>query len=104
MIELCLKLYFLAQVLQILHKYNSSANKYRQHSQQLYEYARYKGLPETIKRRITNYYDFKYQKHFYKESEILGTITPQLLQRTQAVEIYDQDNESVQMLPKTSLQ
>lgn len=76
----CLKLYFLAQVIQILHKYNSSSNKYRQHMQQLTEYVRYKGLPETIKRRITNYFDFKYQKHFYKEGEILGTITPQLRQ------------------------
>lgn len=80
MIGLCLKLYFLAQVVQILHKYNSSANKYRQHMQQLNEYVRYKGLPETIKRRITRYFDFKFQKHFYRESEILGSITPQLRQ------------------------
>lgn len=79
-IGLCLKLYFLAQVVQILHKYNTSANKYRQHMQQLNEYVRYKGLPETIKRRITSYFDFKFQKHFYKESEILGSITPQLRQ------------------------
>lgn len=80
MIGMCLKLYFLTQVVQILHKYNSSANKYRQHMQQLNEYARYKGLSETIKRRITKYFDFKFQKHFYKEGEILGTITPQLRQ------------------------
>lgn len=80
LVGFCLKLYFLAQVVQILHKYNSSANKYRQHMQQLNEYVRYKGLSEAIKRRITNYFDFKYQKHFYKEAEILGTITPQLRQ------------------------
>lgn len=80
LIGLCLKLYFLAQVVQIVHKYNSSANKYRQHMQQLNEYVRYKGLPETIKRRVTKFFDFKFQKHFYKENEILGTITPQLRQ------------------------
>lgn len=79
-VGLCLKLYFLAQVVQILHKYNSSANKYQQYMQQLNEYTRYKGLPETMKRRVTKYFDFKYQKHFYKENEILGTITPQLRQ------------------------
>lgn len=84
-----LKLYFLAQVVQILHKYNSSANKYDQHMKQLDEYVRYKGLPEWMKRRIYRYSDFKYQKHFVKESEILSVLTPQLQQEIMLQECHE---------------
>lgn len=84
-----LKLYFLAQVVQILHKYNSSGNKYDQHVKQLDEYVRYKGLPEWMKRRIYRYTDFKYQKHFVKESEILSVLTPQLRQEIMLQECHE---------------
>lgn len=75
-----LKLYFLSQVVQILHKYNTSSNKYEQHMKQLNEFARYKGLPDWMKRRLCRYTDFKYQKHFVKANEILSILTPQLRQ------------------------
>lgn len=84
-----LKLYFLAQVVHMLYKYNSSANKYQQHMRQLNEFIRYKGLPEWMKRRIYKYCDFKYQKHFVKESEIMTLLTPQLRQEIMLQECHD---------------
>lgn len=84
-----LKLYFLAQVVHMLYKYNSSGSKYQQHMRQLNEYVRYKGLPEWMKRRIYKYCDFKYQKHFVKESEIMTILTPQLRQEIMLQECHD---------------
>lgn len=75
-----IKLYFLAQVVQMLRRYNSSGSKYDQHMKQLNEYVRYKGLPEWMKRRIYRYCDFRYQKHFVKEAEIDSILTPHLRQ------------------------
>lgn len=75
-----LKLYFLAQVVQMLRRYNSSGSKYDQHMKQMDEYVRYKGLPEWMKRRIYRYCDFRYQKHFVKEDEINSILTPHLRQ------------------------
>lgn len=74
------KLLFLAQVVQMLRRFNSSGNKYDQHMKQLDEYVRYKGLPEWMKRRIYRYCDFRYQKHFVKENEIDTILTPHLRQ------------------------
>lgn len=67
-----------AQILQIVNKFNSSANKYYQMILQLQEYMNYKNLPDSLKTRILEYYDFRFQRNYYKEKEILNTISEQL--------------------------
>lgn len=79
-IGVIIKLYLLAQANQILKKYDSSGNKFQQLIKQLHEYVRYKELPVSMKHRIERYFDFRFQKHFYKETEIISNISPQLRQ------------------------
>lgn len=64
----------------IVNKYNSSVNKYFQMTQGLREYMEYMRLPDSTKTRIMDYFDFRFQKTFYKESEIISTISDQLRQ------------------------
>lgn len=71
-----LKLFMFTQVAQILMKYKNSSDKYQQRMDQINEYARYKGLPEWMKRKICRYFEFKYQKHFVKENEIISVLPP----------------------------
>lgn len=58
----------------------SVSNKYQHMLQQLQEYIRYKQLPEQIRRRILYYFDFKFEKNYYKETEIMGTLSEHLRQ------------------------
>lgn len=73
-----LKVYVLAQVVQIICKYNNSTNKYEQRMRQINEYARYKGLPEWMKRKICRYFEFKYQGRYINENEVMGALPPHL--------------------------
>lgn len=79
-IGVILKLYLLSEAAEILQKYYSSGNKYQQLLKQLNEYVRYKELPVSMKHRIETYFDFRFQKHYYKEAEIINIISPQLRQ------------------------
>lgn len=65
-------------MIQILSKFHSSGSKYQQLIQELEEYARYKDLPDKMRNRLLEYFEFRYQKHFYREAEIMSTISMQL--------------------------
>lgn len=47
---------------------------------QLREYMRHKKFPEYMQKRLVTYYEFRYQKSYFRESEILATISGQLRQ------------------------
>lgn len=47
---------------------------------QLHEYVRYKQLPEHMRKRIHLYFDFRFEKRYYKETEILNSISENLRQ------------------------
>lgn len=46
--------------------------------QSLREYASYMRLPDYLKSKMINYFDFKFQKCYYKENEIMSTISEHL--------------------------
>lgn len=58
----------------------SSEHKYDEMERQLKEYMRHKQLPSYMRTRILTYYEFKFQKRYFRESEILSTISEQLRQ------------------------
>lgn len=58
----------------------SSALKYDEMEGQLKEYMRHKQLPSYMRNRIITYYEFKFQKRYFRENEILSTISEQLRQ------------------------
>ncbi|GJQ80744.1 hypothetical protein Trydic_g7850, partial [Trypoxylus dichotomus] len=54
----------------------TSANiRYMENVRQIQEYMRHKKLPETLQKRIRCYYEFRYQKNFFQESDILNNVT-----------------------------
>lgn len=59
---------------------SSSTHNYNEMEGQLKEYMRHKQLSSYLKNRIVTYYEFKYQKRYFKENEILSTISEQLRQ------------------------
>lgn len=58
----------------------SSAQKYDEMEGQLKEYMRHKQLPSYMRSRILTYYEFIFQRRYFRESEILSTISEQLRQ------------------------
>lgn len=58
----------------------SSTHKYVEMVRQLKEYMRHKQLPEYMQKRLLSYYEFRFQKSFFREQEILNTISGQLRQ------------------------
>lgn len=64
--------------MQIVNKYNAASNKYYQRIQRLRDFMRTKGLPSATCTRILQYFDFRFQKTFYKEDEILSTLSKPL--------------------------
>lgn len=58
----------------------ASSHKYVEMVRQLKEYMRHKQLPEYMQKRLLNYYEFRFQKSYFRENEILNTISGQLRQ------------------------
>lgn len=58
----------------------ASSHKYVEMVRQLKEYMRHKQLPEYMQKRLLNYYEFRFQKSYFRETEILNTISAQLKQ------------------------
>lgn len=54
--------------------------KYSQMVKQLIEFMRHKQLPYYTQKRILTYYEFHYQKNYFRENEIYATISGQLRQ------------------------
>lgn len=58
----------------------SAAHKYVEMERQLKDYMRHKQLPMHMRSRILIYYEFRFQKSYFRENEILDTISEQLRQ------------------------
>ena len=58
----------------------SSKRKYTEMVRELREYMRHKQLPQTLQNRLIGYYEFRFQKSYFRESEILNIISGQLKQ------------------------
>lgn len=58
----------------------ASNHKYVEMLRQLREYMKAKKLPENTQKRLLNYYEFRFQKCYFKESEIFNVISSQLKQ------------------------
>ncbi|KAI4462300.1 i[[h]] channel isoform e [Holotrichia oblita] len=69
-----------AQIIQIVMKYSSLNDKYYQMVQQFQEYMKSKNLPETVQKRVLAYFEFRFQRNYYKENEILASLSNQLKQ------------------------
>lgn len=78
--EIIIKLLFPAMIMEINTGKTSSAHKYDEMEGQLKEYMRHKQLPSYMRHRILRYYEFKYQKKYFRENEILNNISEQLRQ------------------------
>ncbi|XP_072397737.1 potassium/sodium hyperpolarization-activated cyclic nucleotide-gated channel 2-like [Diabrotica undecimpunctata] len=73
-------IYILAMIMEINTGNTSSVLKYDAMERQLKEYMRHKQLPSQMRSRILTYYEFKFQKKYFRENEILATISEQLRQ------------------------
>ncbi|CAH0551009.1 unnamed protein product [Brassicogethes aeneus] len=58
----------------------SSRSRYLALEHELEEYMRHKQLPSYMRNRIYTYYEFRFQKRYFREDEILNTISGQLKQ------------------------
>lgn len=68
---------------EILHLVNTSlivSNKYEHFMNQLRQFIRYKQLPENMKQRILLFFKFKFENNYYKENEILESLSENLQQ------------------------
>lgn len=75
-----IQFFVLARMLQIMKGINSSHQKFIGMERQLKEYMRDKQLPTYMRNRLLSYYDFRFQRNYFRESEILATISGQLRQ------------------------
>ncbi|KAK4874533.1 hypothetical protein RN001_013893 [Aquatica leii] len=80
MIGVVLEVFIYAQALHMLHTNLSVSNKYQNLMKQLQEFIRYKQLPDCMRKRILQFFDFKFEKSYFKESEILDTLSDNLKQ------------------------
>lgn len=71
---------FLARIMEVVMAKTSSSHKYVEMVRQLKEYMRHKQLPEYMQHRLILYYEFRFQKSFFRENEILNTVSGQLRQ------------------------
>ena len=60
-------------------KYSASSNKYHEMLRQLRDYMQFKKLPENMMKHIICYFNFRFQRNFFKEDEILGTLSHKLI-------------------------
>lgn len=67
-------------LVQITRSFTSSQAKYKEMVLQLQQYMHHKQLSRTTQNRLISYYEFRYQKSFFCEQEILDTISTQLRQ------------------------
>lgn len=70
--------YVVSQAMQMFKGGNSSKLKYQATVAQLKQYMRHKQLERNVQKRFQTYYEFRYQQHFFRESEILNTLSSQM--------------------------
>ncbi|XP_014475051.1 PREDICTED: potassium/sodium hyperpolarization-activated cyclic nucleotide-gated channel 2-like [Dinoponera quadriceps] len=68
------------QAMQLFKGDNSSKIKYHSNMAQLKRYMRYRQLPRTTQHRIVAYYEFRFQHRYFRENEILHTLSIQMRQ------------------------
>lgn len=66
--------------MEIMKGKTSATHKYVEMERQLKDYMRHKQLPMHMRSRILIYYEFRFQKSYFRENEILDTISEQLRQ------------------------
>lgn len=66
------------EIVQIVDKYNAATNRYYQRIQRLRDFMNNKTLPEITCSRILQYFDFRFQRTFFREEQILSTLSTQL--------------------------
>lgn len=71
-------MYAMAKVLELFGSVNISESKYEELIHQVAEYVRSKNISDTLKKRLITYYEYKFQKKFFKEEEILSTFSEHL--------------------------
>ncbi|XP_048511333.1 potassium/sodium hyperpolarization-activated cyclic nucleotide-gated channel 1-like [Athalia rosae] len=67
-------------LMQVFKGMNSSRLKYEAMTVQLKQYMRHKQLPLENQQRFLSYYEFRYQNNYFREPEILGTVSAQISQ------------------------
>lgn len=65
----------LVYIMKIVVTRRSANIKYMENIRQIQEYMRHKKLSEALQKRILHYYEFRYQKNFYRECDILNSVT-----------------------------
>ncbi|XP_043491455.1 potassium/sodium hyperpolarization-activated cyclic nucleotide-gated channel 2-like [Polistes fuscatus] len=72
--------YLIARLVQYFKGTNSSKLRYQSAVGQLTKYMRHKQLPRHTQRRIIDYYEFRFQQRYFRESDILNTLSLQIRQ------------------------
>lgn len=60
-------------------KYNAATTKYHEIVQQLRDYMHTKDLPKKMIQRVIQYFEFRFQQNYFKEDEILSTLSHKLI-------------------------
>ncbi|XP_018578191.1 potassium/sodium hyperpolarization-activated cyclic nucleotide-gated channel 1-like [Anoplophora glabripennis] len=71
-------LFLLADVLNMLGIAGVSESKYERQMSVLHQYMAAKNLPEGLRRRMLKYFEFKHQGRFFKENEIIDSLSETL--------------------------
>ncbi|KAB0799376.1 hypothetical protein PPYR_07256 [Photinus pyralis] len=75
-----LLIYVIGTIMQVFKAGTSPRHKYLEIERQLKQYMGHRQLPDSMQRRILKYYEFRFQKMYFRESEILPTISGPLRQ------------------------
>ncbi|KAG5865293.1 hypothetical protein JTB14_012363 [Gonioctena quinquepunctata] len=71
-------LYMIADLLKLFGLVGVSESKYEQCLGQLEEYMSSKNLPDELRVRLLKYYEYKLQKHYFNENQIIATFSEHL--------------------------
>lgn len=72
--------FLISRLMQYVKGMYSSKFKYEYAIRQLKQYMRHKQLPRRTQRRIINYYEFRFLRRYFHESDIINTLSLQLRQ------------------------
>ncbi|XP_068086411.1 potassium/sodium hyperpolarization-activated cyclic nucleotide-gated channel 1 [Anabrus simplex] len=73
-------IYTMVQMMVMMRVANTNNAKYEEMTIQLEEFMHYKQIPPPLKKRLTTYYKFCFQKSYFREPHILDSISTQLRQ------------------------
>ncbi|GJQ76306.1 hypothetical protein Trydic_g2033 [Trypoxylus dichotomus] len=71
--------YIIVIVLQAIGTANASESKYEELMRQIYHYLRFKKMPMYINLRLQMYYEYRYQKRYFREQSIMLTLSEHLI-------------------------